>query len=116
MDTSYFRNCALLIDEVDLIISKSRTKTGKNGKALVLSRTRKNGPKSVQFNLKKIQLLAALKEHFIEPRTKSLRMSALLIFCHQAGLDLVTYENKTHIRAGFTVRTAGFDLVVSSDD
>lgn len=116
MDTSYFQSCAQLVDELDLIISQSRTKTGRNGKLLVLDRTRKNGPKSVQFIQKKVQLLAAMKNHFIEPRNKSLRISALLIFCHQSGFSLVTYKNKTHVRSCFTIRTAGFDLVVNSDD
>lgn len=116
MDTSQFFKCAELIDDLDYVISKSRTKTGRNGKLLLLSRNRKTGPRSALFLQKKIYLLATLKHIFIEPKTKSLRMSALLIFCHESGLDLAAYQNKTHIRACFTVRTPNFDLIVTSDD
>lgn len=115
MDTSYFYKCAEMIDDLDYVISKSRTKTGRNGKLLVLSRARKTGPRNELFLFKKNQLLATMKSMFIEPINKSLRISALMIFCHQNGLELITYSNKTHIRACFTVRTPGFDLLVDSD-
>lgn len=108
------RLCMELVDEVDLLIANSRTKTGRNGKLLVLSQKRKNGPKSLLFSQKKIQLLRALKEAFIEPRTKSLKMSALLLFCHDAGLAVVTYKCRPYQGASFTVRTPGFDIAVES--
>lgn len=116
MDKIQFHQCAEMVDEVDLLISKSRTKTGSNGKPLILSCKRKTGPRSELFLQKKLQLLATMRALFIEPRIKSLRISALLVFCHEHGFTLATYQNKTHIRASFTVRTPGFDLVVASDD
>lgn len=115
MDKSYFNKCARMIDDLDLVIANSRTQTGRNGKLLVLSSDKQTGPKSARFIKQKLQLLATLREHFIEPVNKSLRISALLSFCHQSGLTLVTYKNKTHVRSSFVVRTAGFDLVVDTD-
>lgn len=115
MDTSRFITCAELIDDLDVVIAKSRTKTGRNGKLLVLSRAKKTGPRSEEFLFKKQYLLATMRDTFIEPINKSLRISALLIFCHQSGWELFTYSNRTHIHASFTVRTPGFDLIVTSD-
>lgn len=114
MDTSHFNLCAEMVDDLDLVIANSRTKTGRNGKLLVLSTARKTGPRNAAFVLKKNQLLATMRSMFIETSNKSLRFSALLIFCHRSGLTLVKYSNKTHVSASFTIRTPNFDLCVTS--
>lgn len=113
MNKTQYRICAELIDEIDELIIKSRRRNKKYNQ-LVLSTERVSGPKSDLFKQKKIQLLQQLSETFIEPKTKSLRFSALLIFCHESGLKLVTQKCRPYSAASFTVRTPGFDLVVKS--
>lgn len=111
-----FRRCARLIDDVDSIVSESTT-VAKDGNRLVLSRSRtKDGQQSVQFNQKKGQLLEAMRETFIEQQTKAVRLSQLLIFCHQTGLELVTHHSTPHIRACALVRAPGFDIVVDMQE
>lgn len=114
MDTDQFHACAKMIDEVDLLIAKSRTKTGRNGKILTLSNKRQTGPRSQLFLFKKRHLLATLRSLFIEASVSSLKFSALSLFCYQCGLKLLSYTNKTHVESTFTIRTPNFDLVVTS--
>lgn len=110
-----FRQCARLIDEVDVLVSESTT-VSKDGNRLVLSRTRnKEGRQSVTFNQKKGQLLEAMKNTFIEPQTKAVRISKLITFCHETGLELVTHHHTPRIRACALVRAPGFDIVFSDD-
>ncbi len=110
-----FRKCARMIDEVDELVSNSTTVPA-DGNRLVLSRNRnKDGQQSVAFNKKKGQLLEAMKDTFIEPTTKGVRLSSLLIFCHQNGLELVTHHSTPHIRACALVRAPGFDIVIEHE-
>lgn len=110
-----FRRCARMIDEVDDLVSNVSFVTA-GGNRLVLSRNRnKDGQQSVTFNKKKVQLLEAMRETFIEPATKAVRLSQLLIFCHQNGLELVTHHSTPHIRACALVRAPGFDIVIECE-
>jgi hypothetical protein len=103
-----------MIDEVDILVSESTTVVT-DGNRLVLSRNRnKDGQQSVNFNKKKGQLLEAMRDTFIEPATKAVRLSQLLIFCHQNGLELVTHHSTPHIRACALVRAPGFDIVIET--
>lgn len=109
MNTTYKR-CAELIDAVDEIVASS-TVVEENGVRLVLSRNRTRGSDPVQFNRTKGQLLEELKNTFIEPISKSVRLSQLIMFCHSSGLELVTHHVTPHIRASALVRTPSFDIV-----
>jgi hypothetical protein len=114
MDAAY-RQCARLIDEFDMFVSQS-TVVSQDGNRLVLSRNRNKAGQTVAFNQKKGQLLEAMKNTFIEPQTKAVRLSALLTFCHETGLELVTHHSTPHIRACALVRAPGFDIVVEMTD
>ncbi|BAW19107.1 hypothetical protein [Ralstonia phage RP31] len=107
-----FKRCIDLIDEVDILVSESAT-VAMDGNRLVLSRSRtKDGHQSVQFNRKKSQLLGEMRETFIEPATKAVKLSQLITFCHQTGLELVTHHVTPNVRACALVRAPSFDIVI----
>lgn len=110
MDDSH-RRCASLIDDIDLLVDEE-SGHGVGNARLVLSAKRVDGPKSYKFNTKKAQLLREMREAFIEPVSKSIRMSQLLTFCHQNGLELVTHHSTINVRACVLIRTPAFDIIV----
>lgn len=112
MDASQ-RRCLRLIDDTDLAVSKSRL-SRKEGYRFVISRSRRGSPRSLKFVQTKIHLLEALRNEFIESRTKSIRLSELLTFCYHNGFELATHSCIPRIRVCFVVRTPGFDIRVDS--
>lgn len=108
------RHLTKLIDEVDDVLAKSR-KVSDVGERLVLSTAPRSGSRAANFSQKKILLLQQMSEAFIEPQTKAVRLSALLTFCHESGLELVTHNVVLHTSASFIVRTPGFDIVVNNE-
>lgn len=59
-------------------------------------------------------LESSLRELFIEPTLPAVRVSALALFCFNNGLELVTHDTTTSVKASFTVRAHGDTLNVSS--
>lgn len=107
------RRCLRLIDDADNVVSQSRM-ARKEGSRCVISRARRGSPRSLKFVQTKIYLLEALRTAFIESRTKSIRLSKLLMFCFHNGFELVTHTCIPHIRVCFVLRTPDFDIRVES--
>lgn len=102
-----------LIDEVDEALTNSHS-VNKIGERLILS-TAPQKARASSLSQKKILLLQQMSEAFIESQTKSVRLSALLTFCYESGLELVTHSVVPHTSASFIVRTPGFDIVVNNE-
>lgn len=107
------RLCVDLIDEIDDLVFQHYKKVPKLER-LEFSLERKTGPDSVLFNQKKFLLINSLKEAFIEARSKSLKVSSILTFCFQSGLELVSYKECPQSGAQFIIRTGDFDILVNS--
>lgn len=60
-------------------------------------------------------LESSLRELFIEPTLPAVRISALALFCFNHGIELVTHDTNTTVKASFTVRAHGNTFDVSSD-
>lgn len=59
-------------------------------------------------------LESALRELFIEPTLPAVRVSALALFCFNNGVELVTHDTDTSVKASFTVRAHGDTFNVSA--
>lgn len=103
-----------LIDEVDEALANSHS-ANKIGERLIVSTAPRSVPRVASLSQKKILLLQQMSEAFIEPQSKSVRLSALLTFCYESGLELVTHNVVPYTNASFIVRTPGFDIVVTNE-
>ena len=108
------RRCIQLIDEMDSELAVVCGPCKYSCKPLIASSEKKECLESVQFLQKKVHLMEAMRDAFIEPTTKALKMSALLLFCHNTGLELVRQHCEPYIKTSFTVRIFTFDLAVES--
>jgi hypothetical protein len=108
------RKCIQLINEIDTELMKLCGQCSKPCNPLVLTHEGKECLQDPVFVQKNFQLVEAMKDAFIEPVTKALKTSALLLFCHKNGLELIKQSCQPHVKASFTVRTDAFDLSVES--
>lgn len=108
------RRCIQLIDEMDSELAVVCGPCKYSCKPLIASSEKKECLESVQFSQKKVNLMAAMRDAFIDPTTKALKMSALLTFCHNTGLQLLRQHCEPHVKTSFTVRISSFDLAVES--
>lgn len=108
------RRCMRLIDELDLKLSDVCGQCIHGCNDLIVSNEGKECLQNVQFMRKKLHLMEAMRDAFIDPTTKALKMSALLTFCHKGGLELLRQECDPYVKTSFTVRIFSFDLTVES--
>ena len=108
------RRCIQLIDEMDSHLAGLCGQCNYSCSPVAVSSDRKECLESVQFSQKKVNLMEAMRDAFIDPATKALKMSALLTFCHKTGLQLLRQSCNPHVKTSFTVRIASFDLAVES--
>lgn len=108
------RRCIELIDEMDFHLAALCGQCNYSCNPVVVSSDRKECLESVQFSQKKVHLMEAMRDAFIEPVTKALKMSALLTFCHKTGVQLLKQSCEPHVKTSFTVRIFSFDLSVES--
>lgn len=102
--------CAALIDKIDEIFAN--TLTGTSYQRPVLSASRDAGLRNANQQSLKNRLLTEMRECFVEKNVCSLRLSTILLFCHNHGFKLVTHYIKKNERASFFIRTNSFDLIV----
>lgn len=108
------RRCIQLIDEMDSELAVVCGPCRYSCKPLIASSEKKECLENIQFLQKKVHLMEAMRDAFIEPVTKALKMSALLTFCHQTGVELVRQNCEPYVKTSFTVRISSFDLSVES--
>lgn len=108
------RRCIQLIDEMDSELAGVCGQCSYKCDPTIVAREVKECLQSVQFSKKKVHLMEAMRDAFIEPVTKALKMSALLLFCHKTGLELLRQDCQPYVKTSFTVRVFSFDLAVES--
>lgn len=108
------RRCIQLIDDMDSHLTDVCGQCNYSCKPVVVSNDKQECLGNIQFSQKKASLMEAMRDAFIEPTTKALRMSALLTFCHKTGLQLLRQSCEPHVKTSFTVRISSFDLSVES--
>lgn len=108
------RLCIQLIDEMDSELTAKCGQCNYSCEPTVVAREVKECLQGIQFSTKKVHLMEAMRDAFIEPVTKALKMSALLLFCHRTGLELIRQDCQPYVRTSFTVRVFSFDLAVES--
>lgn len=111
MDDSQKQCCLDLIDELDGILAEYHTATGVRA-VPVVSETRDTGITDPDYLVVKNKLMGAMKSTFIDKTSCSLRLSELLMFCHDAGLEFSTQHVTKGKRVYFSIRTPGYDLIV----
>ena len=108
------RRCIRLIDEMDSHLAGLCGQCNYSCNPVAVPSGGKECLESVQFSRNKVNLTEAMRDAFIDPATKALKMSALLAFCHKTGLQLLRQRCEPHVKTSFTVRIASFDLAVES--
>lgn len=96
------RLCAQLIDKADVEICNNQPK-----ERCVISKEKPSVSN-------KPVLLETLRKTFIEPVTHAIREDRLRAFCHDYGIELVSYNWVPNVRSEFKLKLADFDIEVSS--
>ena len=108
------RRCIELMDGMDSELTNTCAQCNYSCKPTVVSQAGKECLQDIRFLQKKVHLMEAMRDAFIEPVTKALKMSALLTFCHKTGLELLRQDCQPYVKTSFTVRVFSFDLAVES--
>lgn len=108
------RRCIQLIDDMDSHLAGLCGQCNHSCNPATVFSDGKECLENVQFSQKKVNLMGAMRDAFIDPTTKALKMSALLTFCHKTGLQLLRQHCEPHVKTSFTVRISSFDLSVES--
>ncbi len=108
------RRCIQLIDDMDSHLTDVCGQCNYRCNPVAVPSGGMECLENIQFSQKKVNLMEAMRDAFIDPATKALKMSALLTFCHKTGLQLLRQHCEPHVKTSFTVRIASFDLAVES--